>query len=70
VQIAVTTPTGNVGREVVHLLVRAGLRPRVLVRDPGRLDPRVRGRVDAVAVDLTDGDAVVAATEGSRPCSG
>jgi uncharacterized protein YbjT (DUF2867 family) len=64
VQIAVTTPTGNVGREVVHLLVRAGLRPRVLVRDPARLDPHVRGHVDAVAVDLADGDAVVAATEG------
>ncbi len=63
-QIAVTTPTGNVGREVVHLLVRAGLRPRVLVRDPARLDPRVRGHVDAVAVDLTDGAAVVAATAG------
>jgi uncharacterized protein YbjT (DUF2867 family) len=64
VQIAVATPTGNVGREVVHLLVRAGLRPRVLVRDPARLDPRVRGHVDAVAVDLADGDAVVAATAG------
>ena len=37
-EIAVTTPTGHVGREVVAMLVRAGLRPRVLVRDPDRLD--------------------------------
>lgn len=63
-QVAVTTPTGNVGREIVALLVRAGLRPRVLVRDPARLDPQVCEHVDAVAVDLTDADSVVTATEG------
>ncbi|MGW1806019.1 NAD(P)H-binding protein [Streptomyces sp. NPDC002078] len=62
--IAVTTPTGNVGRHVVAMLLRAGVRPRVLVRDPGRLDPDVRREVDAVAVDQRDPDAVVAATAG------
>ncbi|WP_411133880.1 NAD(P)H-binding protein [Streptomyces sp. C10] len=62
-QIAVTTPTGNVGRHVVATLVRAGVRPRVLVRDPGRLAPGVRDEVDAVPVDQYDADAVVAATE-------
>lgn len=63
-RIAVTTPTGNVGRHVVSMLLRADLRPTVLVRNPARLDPAVRDRVDAVAVDLGDGDAVVAATAG------
>lgn len=63
-QIAVTTPTGNVGRHVVATLVRAGVRPRVLLRDPGRLAPDVRNEVDAVPVDQYDADAVVAATEG------
>ncbi|MGW0206476.1 NmrA family NAD(P)-binding protein [Streptomyces sp. NPDC003233] len=63
-RIAVTTPTGNVGRHVVAMLLRAGVRPRVLVRDPGRLDPDVRREVDAVAVDQRDPDAVVAATAG------
>ncbi|MGA8115853.1 MAG: NAD(P)H-binding protein [Actinocatenispora sp.] len=63
-RIAVTTPTGNVGRHMVAMLVRAGVRPVVLVRDPGRLDPAVRARVDAVPVDLTDSAAVVAATAG------
>ncbi|MGW1916134.1 NAD(P)H-binding protein [Streptomyces sp. NPDC002076] len=62
--IAVTTPTGNVGRHVVAMLLRAGVRPRVLVRDPGRLDPDIRREVDAVAVDQRDPDAVVAATAG------
>lgn len=63
-RIAVTTPTGNVGRHVVALLIRAGLRPLVLARDPGRLDPGVRREVDAVAVDQRDPEAVVAATAG------
>ncbi|MCT9093258.1 NAD(P)H-binding protein [Streptomyces sp. ASQP_92] len=63
-QIAVTTPTGNVGRHVVSALARAGVRPRVLVRDPGRLAPGIRGEVDAVKVDQYDADTVVAATRG------
>lgn len=46
------------------MLVRAGIRPTVLLRDPGRLAPTVRDRVDPVTVDLTDGARVVAATAG------
>jgi uncharacterized protein YbjT (DUF2867 family) len=63
-RIAVTTPTGNVGRELVPMLVRAGLRPRVLLRDPARLDPALRDHVDPVITDLHDPDAVLAATAG------
>lgn len=62
-RIAVTTPTGNVGRHVVAMLIRAGIRPRVLLRDPARLASRVRDEVDAVPVDLHHAEAVVAATE-------
>ncbi|MGA4953402.1 NAD(P)H-binding protein [Streptomyces lydicamycinicus] len=62
-RIAVTTPTGNVGRHVVATLVRAGVRPRVLLREPARLAPEVQDEVDAVQVDQHDADAVVAATE-------
>jgi uncharacterized protein YbjT (DUF2867 family) len=65
VRITVTTPTGNVGRHVVEMLVRAGVRPTVLVRDPARMDPAVLERVDAVPVDQRDTDAVVAATKGT-----
>ncbi|MFD7541930.1 NAD(P)H-binding protein [Streptomyces sp. NPDC059819] len=63
-RIAVTTPTGNVGRHVVTALIRAGVRPRVLLRDPARLAPEVRDHVDAVRVDQYDADTVVAATRG------
>lgn len=63
-QIAVTTPTGHVGRHVVAGLVRAGVRPRVLVRDPGRLDPDVRAAVDVATVDQFAAETVVAATAG------
>ncbi|WP_327153560.1 NAD(P)H-binding protein [Streptomyces tubercidicus] len=62
-RIAVTTPTGNVGSHVVANLIRAGVRPRVLLREPDRLAPNVRDEVDAVQVDQYDADAVVAATE-------
>jgi uncharacterized protein YbjT (DUF2867 family) len=65
VRITVTTPTGNVGRHVVEMLVRAGVRPTVLVRDPARMDPAVLERVDAVPVDQRDADAVVDATKGT-----
>jgi uncharacterized protein YbjT (DUF2867 family) len=63
-RIAVTTPTGNVGRHVVAMLVRAGVRPLVLARHPERLDPEIRPLVDAVAVDQFDAEAVSAATSG------
>ncbi|MFI9809206.1 NAD(P)H-binding protein [Streptomyces sp. NPDC052301] len=63
-RIAVTTPTGNVGRHVVATLLRAGVRPRVLARDPGRLAPEILREVDVVAVDQRDPEAVVAATAG------
>ena len=58
--IALTTPSGNVGRHLVGHLVRAGVRPRVLTRHPGELDPWHADHVDAREVDLFDGDAVAA----------
>ena len=64
-KIVVTTPTGRVGSRVVRLLVQAGVRPTLLLRDPARLDPETRSLVDPVVVDQRDGDAVVAATAGA-----
>jgi uncharacterized protein YbjT (DUF2867 family) len=61
-RIAVTTPTGHVGRHVTTMLVRAGIRPRVLVRDPGTLDVAVRDWVDIAVVDQFDAAVTVAAT--------
>ncbi|ADD43916.1 NAD(P)H-binding protein [Stackebrandtia nassauensis] len=52
--IVVTTPTGHVGSRVVRLLVQAGVRPRLLLRDPSRLDAETLSLVEAVPGDLTD----------------
>lgn len=60
--IAVTTPTGNVGTHVTAGLIRAGIRPRVLLRHPDALSPEVAEHVDVEVVDQFDTEAVVAAT--------
>ena len=62
--IAVTTPTGNVGSRVVRLLVQAGIRPTLLLRDAGRLDPDLRSLVAVAEGDLGDADYVTEATRG------
>ncbi|MGI5525902.1 NAD(P)H-binding protein [Streptomyces syringium] len=64
--IVVTTPTGHVGSRVVRLLLQAGVRPRVLVRDPARLDEATRARVDVRRGDLTDAGFVREAVAGVR----
>ncbi|WP_406005522.1 NAD(P)H-binding protein [Streptomyces sp. NBC_00637] len=49
--IVVTTPTGQIGREVLARLLDAGSAAtavRVIVRDPSRLSPQTRGRVEVV----------------------
>ncbi|MCF3102144.1 NAD(P)H-binding protein [Streptomyces roseoverticillatus] len=64
--IVVTTPTGHVGSRVVRLLLQAGVRPRVLVRDPARLGEETRGRVEVRQGDLTDAAFVRDAVAGAR----
>ncbi|TDC50336.1 NAD-dependent epimerase/dehydratase family protein [Actinomadura sp. KC345] len=64
--IVVTTPTGNVGSRVVRLLLQAGVRPRVLVRNPARLDEATRERADVWRGDLTDAAFVRKAVQGMR----
>ena len=63
--IAITTPTGHVGSHVARMLCRAGVRPRLLLRDPDRLDPALRPLVDVAVGDLRDADYVASATEGA-----
>jgi uncharacterized protein YbjT (DUF2867 family) len=64
-KIVVTTPTGRVGSRTVRLLLQAGVRPTLLLRDPARLDAETRALTDAVVADQRDADAVLAATEGA-----
>jgi uncharacterized protein YbjT (DUF2867 family) len=62
-KIVVTTPIGHVGSRVARLLVQAGARPTLFLRDPDRLDAELRGLVDTVAGDQLDADDVLGATE-------
>jgi uncharacterized protein YbjT (DUF2867 family) len=64
-KVVVTTPTGRVGSRVVRLLLQAGVRPTLLLRDPTRLDTETRALVDPVVADQRDADAVLAATAGA-----
>ena len=61
-RIAVTTPTGNVGSHVVTGLVRAGVRPLLLMRDPAKITPDLLEWVEPLQLDQTDRDAVLATT--------
>jgi uncharacterized protein YbjT (DUF2867 family) len=62
--IGITGATGNVGSRAARLLIQAGVRPRLLVRDPARLDPGTAALADIAQGDLLDRDYLAAATEG------
>ncbi|MDX2066021.1 MAG: NAD(P)H-binding protein [Fimbriimonadaceae bacterium] len=62
--ILVTTPTGQIGNQVVRGLLRAGVQPTVLVRDPARLAPDIANLVRVAQGSLNDPDAVAGAVAG------
>lgn len=64
--IAVTTPAGNVGSHVVRMLCQAGVRPRLLLRSPGRLDAEACGQAELDVGDQRDADYVAEATRGAE----
>lgn len=64
--IAITTPTGHIGSRVTQLLIQAGVRPTLLVRDPARLAPEVRAASDARQGNLNDPNFLLQATEGAE----
>ncbi|GGR39654.1 uncharacterized protein YbjT (DUF2867 family) [Nocardioides luteus] len=63
-KIAVTTPRGNVGRHLTHMLVRAGVRPTLLTRHPEDISAALAEHVDPVRADSCEPEQVVAATAG------
>lgn len=63
-RIAVTTPMGNVGRHLTLSLIRAGLRPLLLARNPQNIPRAFRAYADVVEADSTDSRQVCAATRG------
>ena len=70
VTIAVTTPTGHVGSHVVRMLCQAGVRPRLLLRVPNRLDAELRDHVELVVGDQRDADYVARRRVAPRRSSG
>lgn len=60
----VTGATGFIGRHVVQKLLEEDAIVRVLVRDPARLDPAVRDRVQIVQGDVRDAVSVSASVRG------
>ncbi|WP_037682232.1 NAD(P)H-binding protein [Streptomyces griseus] len=66
--IVVTTPTGQIGREVVARLLDApqgSPSVRVIVRDPAALAPEVRGRVEVVQGSHADPAVLKEACQGA-----
>lgn len=63
--IVVTTPTGQIGRQVLDRILDSGEPVRVIARDPSRLSPRVRARAEIVQGSHGDTDAVTKALAGA-----
>lgn len=64
--IVVTTPTGNIGHHVVQHLLDAGETVRVIARDPAKLPPAVRDRVEVVQGSHGDASVVDRAFDGAE----
>jgi uncharacterized protein YbjT (DUF2867 family) len=63
--IVVTTPTGNIGRQVVENLMARNAPVRVVVRDPDRLAAPVRERAEVIVGSHGDPDVVAKAFDGA-----
>ncbi|MFZ4240542.1 NAD(P)H-binding protein [Streptomyces murinus] len=67
--IVITAPTGNIGRQLLSLLLEsapaAGEELRVIVRDPARLPDAARGRVEVVTGSHAEADVLDRAFEGA-----
>ena len=64
--IAITTPTGNIGKPLAHHLLDAGAEITLLARDPAKVQDLVDRGARVAQGDLTDADFVKSATEGAH----
>jgi uncharacterized protein YbjT (DUF2867 family) len=64
--IVVTTPTGQIGHQVLDWVVENSEAIRVIARDPSRLPPHVRDRVEVVQGSHGDVDVVDKAFAGAH----
>ena len=63
--IVVTTPTGQIGHQVLEDLLRRAGSVRAIVRDPSRLPPQMRERLEIVQGSHGDADVVNEAFAGA-----
>lgn len=56
--IVITTPTGTIGKQVLENLLDSDESLRVIVRDPSRLSPKARERVEVIEGSHDDADVV------------
>lgn len=63
--IVITTPTGDIGRQVVDRVLDGGEAVRVIVRDPSRLSAHVRAQAEVVQGSHGDADTITKALEGA-----
>jgi uncharacterized protein YbjT (DUF2867 family) len=63
--IVITTPTGQIGYQVLNYLLASSEQIRVIVRDPSHLPPHVRERVEVVQGSHSDPNVVTRAFAGA-----
>ena len=63
--IVITAPTGNIGRQVLALLLDSGEPIRVVAPDPSKLPPETRKRVEVIAGSHSEHDVVMKAFKGA-----
>jgi len=63
--LVITAPTSNIGRQVLETVLGSGETVRVIARDPSRLPPQTRERVEIVQGSHSEADVVNEAFEGA-----
>ncbi|MDQ0766967.1 NmrA family NAD(P)-binding protein [Streptomyces canus] len=63
--IVITTPTGDIGRQLVNRILDAGEAVRVIARDPSRLSTHVRVHAEVVQGSHGDADTITKALDGA-----
>ncbi|GAA2890182.1 NmrA family transcriptional regulator [Actinoplanes cyaneus] len=64
--IVVTAPTSTIGSQLLDRLLDGGAEVRVIARDPSRIRPEVRDRVEVVRGSHGDADVVNSAFDGAE----
>lgn len=63
--IVITTPTGEIGHQVLDRVLDSGEAARVVARDPSRLSARVRARAEVVEGSHGEADVITKALAGA-----